>query len=457
MGSQPDTITKIAVRGFKSIADEQEIELHPLTLLAGANSSGKSSIMQPILLLKQTLEAVSDPGALLLNGPNVRFTSASQLLCRIAQATHKGEFAVGIDLSIGINLETVFSREEGIGFEISSMTWSHGDEKLRVLPGMAHAEINEVFNTPSEGLISGDEALGFLPLVFVELLAKLGKAENSPLCWSLQRERCFLAFEASIRDAESSRIIHTDMLSPARRFVPHLQNLIHLPGLRGNPQRTYPKRATGPRFPGTFEDYVASVISLWQSRSDPRLLRLGDLLEGMGLTWRVEAEPVDDTQVELRVGRLPHAGQGEERDLVSIADVGVGVSQSLPVVVALVAAEPGQVVYLEQPEIHLHPRAQRRLAHVLADAANRGVIVVAETHSSLLLREVQTLVATGKLATDKVKLHWFQRQEDGRTVVTPADLDENGAFGDWPEDFDEVDLDAERAYLDAVERKGAGE
>ena len=71
-------------------------------------------------------------------------------------------------------------------------------------------------------------------------------------------------------------------------------------------------------------------------------------------------------------------------------------------------------------------------------------------------REVQTLVATGKLSTDKVKLHWFQRQEDGRTVVTPADLDENGAFGDWPEDFDEVELNAEKAYLDAVEGKEAG-
>ncbi len=123
----------------------------------------------------------------------------------------------------------------------------------------------------------------------------------------------------------------------------------------------------------------------------------------------------------------------------------------------MIAAEPGQVVYLEQPEMHLHPRAQRRLAHVLADSANRGVVVVAETHSALLLREVQTLVATGKLSVDKVKLHWFQRQDDGRTVVTPADLDENGAYGDWPEDFDEVELDAEKTYLDAVEGKGAGE
>ncbi len=61
MANGPDHISKIAVRGFKSIADEQQIELRPFTLLAGANSSGKSSLMQPVLLLKQTLEAPSDP------------------------------------------------------------------------------------------------------------------------------------------------------------------------------------------------------------------------------------------------------------------------------------------------------------------------------------------------------------------------------------------------------------
>ena len=56
-------ITKIAVKGFKSIAEEREIDIRPLTILAGANSSGKSSIMQPLLMLKQTLEAPYDNGA----------------------------------------------------------------------------------------------------------------------------------------------------------------------------------------------------------------------------------------------------------------------------------------------------------------------------------------------------------------------------------------------------------
>lgn len=166
----------------------------------------------------------------------------------------------------------------------------------------------------------------------------------------------------------------------------------------------------------------------------------------------------DEQRIELRVGRLLRSRRGGARDLVSIADVGVGVSQSLPVVVALIVANPGQVVYLEQPEIHLHPRAQRRLAHLLAAAATRGVIVVAETHSALLLKEIQTLVAKGKeLNQDIVKLHWVSRQEAGKTLVTPADLDQNGAYGSWPEDFDDVELEAEKDYLDAVEARGSHE
>ena len=143
-------------------------------------------------------------------------------------------------------------------------------------------------------------------------------------------------------------------------------------------------------------------------------------------------------------------------DMVSIADVGFGVSQVLPVLVALIVAEPGRLVYLEQPELHLHPRAQVALAQVLADAAKRGVHVVAETHSSLLLLAVQTLVAEEYLPRALVKLHWFTRDDNGVTKITPADLDKAGAYGNWPEDFDDVDLKVQSRYLDAADRIAFG-
>ena len=74
-----------------------------------------------------------------------------------------------------------------------------------------------------------------------------------------------------------------------------------------------------------------------------------------------------------------------------------------------------------------------------------------ETHSALLLKGVQSLAAEGRLDPALVKLHWFRRDKFGNTKIDSADLDETGAFGDWPEDFAEVELRAESRYLDAVE------
>src|SRR4051794_7511478 len=78
----PTPLAEVFVAGYKSFAGAAELEIRPLTLLAGANSSGKSSIMQPLLLMKQTLEAPYDPGGLKLDGPHVKLTDAEQMFSR---------------------------------------------------------------------------------------------------------------------------------------------------------------------------------------------------------------------------------------------------------------------------------------------------------------------------------------------------------------------------------------
>jgi predicted ATPase len=129
------------------------------------------------------------------------------------------------------------------------------------------------------------------------------------------------------------------------------------------------------------------------------------------------------------------------------------VSQILPFLVALHAARPGYVVFIEQPEIHLHPRAQMKLAEVIGRAINRGVNVWMETHSSVLLRALQTLIAEGEIRFDAVRVNWFQREQlSGLTRITSREPDRLGRFGDWPADFDEVSMLADRAYLDAVSK-----
>ena len=448
---EPEGITQITVGGYKSISREQTIEIRPLTILAGANSSGKSSIMQPLLMLKQTLEASYDPGVLLLDGPNVKFTSAEQMFSRISIGKRSDIFCVGLEENSKRAFVAEFSKLPKERISIHQMKYVEDRQGILLKHEMTKDEIASA-------------------LLKHKKFSKLSPDQIKQAPFTVLQKRCFLELAVApdlnkngkgLADsallAYVGSLVGLHLLNPfsaSETFSPYIRQMIHLPGLRGNPARTYPVAGVGETFSGTFENYTASVISQWQKvKNDDKLQALNKDLIRLGLTSRVSAIPINDTQVELHVGRLARAGRKGARDLVNIADVGFGVSQTLPVLVALLAAKPGQLVYLEQPEIHLHPRAQTAMAQVLANAANRGVRVVVETHSSLLLLGIQTLVAEEKLSPDLVKFHWFTRREDGSTDINSVDLDEAGAFGDWPEDFAEVSLKAQSRYLDAAEAK----
>ena len=419
-------ITKIAVRGFKSLAEECAIDIQPLTILAGANSSGKSSIMQPFLMLKQTLEAPYDPGPLLIEGPNVQFTLANQFLSKLISNKRADRFQIRID-----------HREIDSSYLSTTTTFKKGQRGIQLVEMTRESKsVDPLLKLPKHMTLHPE-----MPLKQIESLpSRSGIFDRLDV---VRHWRCFLRFES--QDGHTSQNLTYNLES-------HIFNTVHLPGLRGNPERTYKPASTGPQYPGTFENYAASIIHEWQETVDERLETLAGALHTLGLTRQVGTKKIDDTRIELQVGRL-RDDRTSKTDMVSIADVGLGVSQVLPVLVALIVAEPGRLVYLEQPELHLHPRAQVALAQVLAAAAKRGVRVVAETHSSLLLLAVQTLVAEGSLSPELVKLHWFTRREDGATEINTADLDEAGAYGDWPEDFDDVDLKAQSRYIKAAQSR----
>lgn len=420
--SPPSAITAVSVKGFKSFVEEQRIEIRPLTLLAGANSSGKSSALQPLLLLKQTLEAAYDPGPLLLDGPHIRFTSAEQMLSRV-NGSRSDDFQILIEDDKGFSVRNVFKKvSDGVAL----------DQSVMIIPG------GEIVLAPGVSSESLEKSLKSL----------FGwESPVSPSVLKVRRSRCFFKVFASFGSFAS----YPDV--GPQTFEKPLLSCLHVPRARGNPERSYNTSAVEDLFPGTFENYVASVIAAWQKASDERLDLLEQALQALGLTWKVEANPLDATRVELLVARLPQQKKSARRDLVNIADVGFGVSQVLPVLVALLTAEPGQLVYIEQPELHLHPQAEQALAPILAEAANRGVRVVVETHSAILLIAIQALVAEDKLSPEILKLHWFQRDSRGATRVTSGDLDQNGAYGDWPVDFYSVERDVTDRYLDAVETK----
>jgi len=217
------------VEGFKSIVRKQSIDI-ALTILAGANSSGKSSMMQPLLLLKQTLEADYDPGVLLLAGPNVKFTSADQFL--------------------------------------SSARDSNGGKTMSVEIGLGERRYAIVFGKSRDGNIRLSEQ-------------KFGKITLSPQYGASLKD--------AFRDAHGKPPLPATAEELSKEVESSLRQIIHVPGLRGNPERNYPAAATGPRFPGTFEKYVGSII--WRWRDTPaKQHSLNKDLEHLGPTRRL-ADP----------------------------------------------------------------------------------------------------------------------------------------------------------------------
>src|SRR5688500_12643214 len=126
-----DRITAVSIRGFKSLYNEVNVDFRPLTIFAGANSSGKSSVMQTLLLLKQTIEAPYDPGSLLIDGPNVRFTSAKQILSRTPRGLSVDTFTIQIEAESFYKVSLSFKRPFKKPLEAAEMRVSaHGETTI---------------------------------------------------------------------------------------------------------------------------------------------------------------------------------------------------------------------------------------------------------------------------------------------------------------------------------------
>jgi predicted ATPase len=427
-------LTAVEVAGFKSAMAPVRVNLRDITVLAGANSAGKSTIMQPLLMIKQTIEKPFDPGAIAIDGPLARFTNADQFLSYNTPEHRMHKFNIIFEYNKN-KMSFTYSRSAIFGISLIEISFSRGKKNYSWQDGQILSKDHES--------IADALAVAGLPAGF-----------KKNLTWKLRigRDHAVLAIGDDYYAGGASTGIGYFYFSPCTVVVNDVQNMIYVPGLRGNPERHYAISASGPKYPGSFNDYVASVIHRWTATEDDNLKILEANLRQLGLTWRVTTRAVDDTRVEVRVGRLPVAARGGARDTVNIADVGFGVSQTLPVLVAFLAAAPGQMVYVEQPELHLHPRAQVALADIIVQAADRGARVIIETHSSLLILALQTAIAEGRVTPDRVSMNWFTRDNKGQTHVAEAEFAKDGSYGDWPVDFDDVESDLQNRYLNLVDR-----
>lgn len=149
--------------------------------------------------------------------------------------------------------------------------------------------------------------------------------------------------------------------------------------------------------------------------------------------------PVINVNMSSRTAELKYEYiEGREKtNSYKSVNVGFGITYVLPVVVALVSAKPGDIILLENPEAHIHPRGQRVLGELIAAAGAGGVQVIVETHSDHVLNGIRVAVKRGKLKPENTDFFFFYKDiEDSykHKVLCPA-VDENGRLDEWPEGF----------------------
>ncbi|MBI2565609.1 MAG: DUF3696 domain-containing protein [Candidatus Schekmanbacteria bacterium] len=436
---------KLYLRNMKVWGDQlwdEGVEVAPVTLLLGANSAGKTSILQLPLLLKQTFESPDRHLDLNLGG----------------QQTDIVDLGTYKDLIHGHDT----SRELGLGIEAEVPGTPLVSLSYRVTYTLAAgAPVVQQLD-----LTEDDQTYG------VERQSKGGYRLHAPEYESRmrgQRRDARRSFQP-----ERSLMFSTEALAELGRDGSHVQDLAlrvmkvmgsltYLGPLRERPVRSYMWSCQSPGEIGSRGE--RAVHALLASANARTKRKEGE--EG-GQGWLVEKVSewlarmgVADALVPERQGRSRFfeviiEGEGHR---ANIMDVGFGVSQVLPLLVLAYFVPRGATIIAEQPEIHLHPRAQVGLAELMVEVSReRGVQFLVETHSEHIFRRLQFLIADQKLTRDKCRLYFVDRPKGRAAELRRLNVDDFGRVAEWPERFfGDAAGETERQMRRMMARLRAGE
>jgi predicted ATPase len=138
----------------------------------------------------------------------------------------------------------------------------------------------------------------------------------------------------------------------------------------------------------------------------------------------------------------------------SLKNVGFGVSQVLPIIIQCIVADPGSTIIIEQPELHLHPKMQSRLADFFLAMSLLGKQIIIETHSEYIIDKLRLRIAQapGDTLVDKVAIY-FAEKKDGNSEFRRIHINEYSVMSEWPEGFFEESAQIAREIMCAIHKK----
>ena len=445
-------IKTLELKDFKSWERSGQLAFAPITAFFGSNSSGKTSLLQSLLLLKQTTDS-ADRGSVFDLGSRTSLAELGTFSDLLFKHDVERTLTISLDWLADEALEIrdtterrsafhTSSRELAIDVEVSlgrtgplveRVTYHLGDQEFML--GRKNSKGDYQLESPT------------FPLKRVQ-----GRA------WPLPKPNKFYGFPDQVRAYYQNASFLSDL---ELAFEEMCGRIYYLGPLRNDPQRQYTWSGNRPSGVGKRGEYAVDALIASAADEQQRNHRgftrkitstgrrtrtpaisiqrnVAEWLKELGLIHSFSVKPIDDRGTLYQVLVRRSAASTE----VLLTDVGFGISQVLPVLVLLAYVPEGSVVLLEQPEIHLHPAVQIGLADIFIEVAKvRDVQVVVESHSEHLLLRLQRRIAEEGLPNDRVPLVpqdcalYFCDSQGSRSVARKLELDDYGNISNWPTDF----------------------
>lgn len=367
-------ITSLQVENFKCFS-ALRLELAALTLFTGYNGAGKSSFVQPLLLLSQGLNGHVESG-LPLNGPLAHLGTVAD----VASAGKPSfEIASGAD-----RVKWQFSARAGervLGIQSAEAVIAAGEDTTKsvwtefLCPNVNDRERRSIHRS------SVFKALRTLVAISA---TRPGAVDAQPMPDAASPVRGDVGGEGQFASFWYDLLVDEV-----------LDDAVRLPEEAGATMRMQVDAYLSRLFAGA----QANVTAIPQAGAYALRYRIGDS------DWRRPA------------------------------NIGYGLTYAFPIVVAVLAAKPGQLIFIDSPEAHLHPSAQSKMGALLARVANSGVQLLVETHSDHLLNGVRLAVKNRDIGASDVAAHFFAGAGPNGHGVTSPRMDANGNISDWPTGF----------------------
>ena len=428
-------LNRLKIENFKAWR-EVDLAFGKVTGLFGTNSAGKSSLLQFLLLLKQTRNATDRRLVLDFGGPGDMVN-----LGTFDATVHQHDKKQAISWLIEWTLSNVLTIDNP--WETSSDPLFE-DDRLQVRcsvelrsKNLRPRELAYRFSDVDFRLRPKARPTGVFELSTdapdFEFVRKQGRA------WPLPHPVKSYLFPSQAKNYFQNADFLRDF---EFEYENMMDSIYYLGPLREHPRRDYHWAGSSPEDVGQRGERAIDAILAASFRGD--MLSLGyrtrrKPFQEMIAYWLRRLELIREFHIEEIA-----SGTNLYRAIVrtsssaaetSLTDVGFGVSQVLPVLVLLYYVPEGSTVLMEQPEIHLHPKVQSDLADVMLNvAAARNLQIVVESHSEHLMRRLQRRIAEGYASSEDVKLY-FVSSQGSQAHLSDLRLNEWGEIENWPENF----------------------